>query len=61
VPIKIAHPFSNLRCLGCHGASQKFLNSDGHPKEVIPDLVTGKTSCLDCHGPVHAEQKRAAR
>jgi cytochrome c nitrite reductase small subunit len=59
VPIKIAHPFSNLRCLRCHGESQKFLNSDGHPKEVIPDLVAGKASCLDCHGPAHAVQKTA--
>jgi cytochrome c nitrite reductase small subunit len=61
MPIKIAHPFSNLRCLGCHSASQKFLNSDGHPKEMIPDLVAGKTSCLDCHGPAHPDQKQASR
>jgi len=61
VPIKIAHPFPNLRCLGCHSASQKFLNSDGHPKEMIPDLVAGKSSCLDCHGPAHPDQKQAAR
>ena len=61
VPIKIAHPFSNLRCLRCHGESQKFLNSDGHPKDAIPDIIANKTSCLDCHGPVHPDQKQAAR
>ena len=61
VPIKIAHPFPNLRCLECHAGSQKFLKSEGHPKEVIPDLVAGKMSCLDCHGPAHDVQKAAAR
>ena len=61
VPIKIAHPFPNLRCLECHGASQKFLNSEGHFKEIIPELVAGKVSCLDCHGPAHPDQKQATR
>ena len=61
VPIKIAQPYSNLRCLQCHGSAQKFLASEGHPKEVIPDLVAGKVSCLDCHGPAHPDQKQAAR
>ena len=61
VPIKIAHPYSNLRCLGCHGESQKFLTSDGHPKEEMSTLTTDKVSCLDCHGPAHPAQKQAAR
>lgn len=60
LPIKIASPYPNVRCLGCHGASQKFLNTNGHPKEELPNLMAGKTSCLDCHGPAHPEQKRAA-
>jgi nitrate/TMAO reductase-like tetraheme cytochrome c subunit len=60
LPIKIASPYSNFRCLGCHGASQKFLNSQGHPKEEIPNLMAGTTSCLDCHGPAHPEQTKAA-
>ncbi len=61
LPIKIAQPYSNVRCLGCHGASQKFLTSPGHPKEEIPILMTDKTSCLDCHGPAHPAQTKAAR
>ncbi len=61
VPIKIAQPFPNLRCLHCHAVSQKFLNSDGHPKEVMPDLVANKTSCLDCHGPAHPDQAQEKR
>jgi nitrate/TMAO reductase-like tetraheme cytochrome c subunit len=61
LPIKIAHPYPNVRCLGCHGESQKFLNSDGHPKEELSTLTTNKVSCLDCHGPAHPEQKQAAQ
>jgi cytochrome c nitrite reductase small subunit len=60
LPIKIAQPYPNVRCLGCHAESQKFINSQGHPKEEIPNLMAGKTSCLDCHGPAHPEQKKAA-
>ncbi len=60
LPIKIAHPYSNVRCLSCHGESQKFLTSAGHPKEELPGLVADKTSCLDCHGPAHPAQKQAA-
>ncbi len=59
-PIKIAHPYPNTRCLGCHGGAPKFVNSEGHPKEEMPALLEGKTSCLDCHGPAHPEQKQAA-
>jgi nitrate/TMAO reductase-like tetraheme cytochrome c subunit len=61
LPLKIAQPYANARCLGCHGASQKFLVSEGHPKEGMPDLMNGRTSCLDCHGPAHPAQKTAER
>lgn len=53
VPIKIAHPYSNLRCLACHGESQKFLTAESHSGGVVPQLVSGALSCLDCHGPAH--------
>jgi cytochrome c nitrite reductase small subunit len=53
LPLKISQPYSNLRCLACHGASQKFLKSEGHPKEDMPKLVSGENSCLECHGPAH--------
>src|SRR5215470_11538275 len=51
IPIKIASPFPNVRCLQCHAGSQKFLNSAGHPKEEMHNLMDGNVSCLDCHGP----------
>jgi nitrate/TMAO reductase-like tetraheme cytochrome c subunit len=60
LPIKIASPYPNVRCLGCHGASQKFLGSAGHPREEIPKLMSGQASCLDCHGPAHPAQLKAA-
>jgi cytochrome c nitrite reductase small subunit len=57
-PIKIARPFPNWRCLNCHGSSQKFLDPEKHPKEDLADMMSGKTSCLECHGPAHAPQTK---
>lgn len=60
-PIKIARPYSNLRCLSCHGGSQKYLAA--HEAEELPKLAAGQDSCLDCHGPAHTagETKEARR
>jgi cytochrome c nitrite reductase small subunit len=60
VPIKIAQPYPNFRCLGCHGESQRFLNSETK-KGIMPELMSGQTSCLTCHGPAHPGQKKEAR
>jgi nitrate/TMAO reductase-like tetraheme cytochrome c subunit len=60
LPIQIASPYPNVRCLGCHGAAQKFLTSPAHPKEDQDALMSGKTSCLDCHAPAHPERKTSA-
>jgi nitrate/TMAO reductase-like tetraheme cytochrome c subunit len=59
-PIHIARHYSNLRCLNCHGGSQKFLDPEKHPKEDLADMISGKTSCLDCHGPAHPKVERQA-
>jgi len=62
MPIRINNPYSNLRCLNCHGTSQKFLDPAKHPKEDLPAMFSGKTSCIDCHGPAHpAPETRASR
>ncbi|MFY9549560.1 MAG: NapC/NirT family cytochrome c [Thermoanaerobaculia bacterium] len=59
-PIRIAHPYSNLRCLSCHGNAQNFLAK--HEKDEIPKLLAGQDSCLDCHGPAHkAEETKASK
>jgi nitrate/TMAO reductase-like tetraheme cytochrome c subunit len=52
-PLKINRPYPNQRCLACHGESQKFLRSEGHPAEDMAKLVSGENSCIDCHGPAH--------
>ena len=57
VPIKIAHPYSNIRCLTFHGGSQKFMKSDGHPAEIQPQLMSGQESCLTCHAPAHTPKE----
>jgi nitrate/TMAO reductase-like tetraheme cytochrome c subunit len=56
-PLKIHRPYSNLRCLTCHGESQKFLKSEGHPAEVRPQLVSGEVPCLTCHAPAHTPRQ----
>jgi cytochrome c nitrite reductase small subunit len=56
-PLKIRRPYSNVRCLGCHAESQKFLKSAGHPADTRPQLFSGEVSCLTCHGPAHTPQE----
>jgi len=57
-PIKIRKPYSNVRCLSCHGGAQNFLAK--HEKEQVDNLLSGKDSCLDCHGPAHKPEEAAA-
>ena len=52
-PVKIHSPYLNVRCLTCHGESQKFLKSAGHPVDARPQLFSDEVSCLDCHAPAH--------
>lgn len=58
-PIKIAHPYSNLRCLSCHAGAQNFLAK--HEPDEIPKMMSNQDSCIDCHGPAHKveETKKA--
>lgn len=42
-PIKIRQPYSNVRCLSCHGGAQNFLAK--HEKEQISSLLSNKDSC----------------
>jgi hypothetical protein len=61
LPLKINEPYSNLRCLQCHGDSQNFLKSPGHPADVQPQLVSGEMPCLTCHAPAHTPAAQAMR
>jgi nitrate/TMAO reductase-like tetraheme cytochrome c subunit len=57
-PIKIKSPYSNLRCLSCHGGAANFVAK--HEKEMIPNLMADKDKCLDCHGPAHTPEEAGA-
>jgi cytochrome c nitrite reductase small subunit len=64
IPLHIAKPYSNVRCLTCHRESQKFLKSAGHPAEVRPALLSGEIPCVSCDAPAHTPEspgKQAAR
>ena len=57
-PLKTRVPYSNTRCLSCHGGAQNFLAK--HEKDSLPNLLSGKDSCLDCHGPAHPTETTQA-
>ena len=56
-PIKIRRPYPNVRCFGCHFGAANFVGK--HDKDEISNLVSGKDSCLDCHGPAHHAEETA--
>jgi nitrate/TMAO reductase-like tetraheme cytochrome c subunit len=58
LPLAIARPYPNTRCLYCHGRAQKFLVSSGHPEKQRPRLLGGSIPCLDCHQPAHPRANR---
>jgi cytochrome c nitrite reductase small subunit len=57
LPLKIAHPYANGRCLGCHAGAQKFETSAGHTPDVLPQLKSGEMACLTCHEPAHTPKE----
>ena len=57
-PLKTRVPYSNTRCLSCHGGAENFLSK--HEKDSLPNLMSGKDSCLDCHGPAHPPETTQA-
>ena len=60
-PIKIAKPYSNPRCLSCHGGAANFVaKHDEMDKELMPKLMSNENSCLECHGPAHKPEEGEA-
>jgi nitrate/TMAO reductase-like tetraheme cytochrome c subunit len=55
IPIRLRKPYVNSDCLKCHERTPKFIHSAWHA-ELLPQLRSGEFSCMDCHGPAHAEQ-----
>jgi nitrate/TMAO reductase-like tetraheme cytochrome c subunit len=60
LPLTIARPYPNVRCLGCHAGALKFVKSRAHPKMLMDVLMDGSTSCLVCHKPAHPREKKVA-
>ena len=59
LPLKIRSPYLNLRCLTCHGESQKFLKSAGHPADARPQLFSGTCPASTAtRPPIPQEAKR---
>jgi nitrate/TMAO reductase-like tetraheme cytochrome c subunit len=58
LPLKIRNPYPNVRCLSCHGGAANFVAK--HEQDQIANLLSGKDSCLDCHGPAHAPETKQA-
>lgn len=50
--LELYSPYSNRECLHCHEAARSFEELPDH-RDVRQELVSGKTSCLECHDLVH--------
>ncbi|MCL2013313.1 MAG: hypothetical protein FWG75_11070 [Cystobacterineae bacterium] len=53
-PIVFRGYYDNNNCLKCHGETEKYLLVPSHHAIAEP-LATSQTSCLNCHGPAHAD------
>lgn len=53
-PAKIAlyQPYQNRECLNCHAQARSFLEGGLHA-DVMPELLSNKTSCKECHEQFH--------
>ncbi|HEV8131245.1 MAG TPA: NapC/NirT family cytochrome c [Acidobacteriota bacterium] len=59
IPIKHRGPYNFENCLHCHGQAKIFLEK--HDADVRKQLESKAVTCLDCHAPVHPEQKSAGK
>ncbi|MBF0313697.1 MAG: NapC/NirT family cytochrome c [Oligoflexia bacterium] len=54
---KLYQPYNTNNCLYCHESSKRFRISKSHNKETspLPDIISGKKSCLTngCHDVAH--------
>lgn len=55
LPIKMPEPFENGLCLKCHEGAKRFMAQSAHldGNKVAEELRSGKTECIQCHGPAH--------
>lgn len=50
--IKLYEAFQNRECLHCHDGARSFETQSDH-QDIRGELASNKTSCLECHSPVH--------
>ena len=50
--IKLYEPFLNRECLRCHDGARNY-EALTQPSELLADLKSGETSCLECHDSMH--------
>jgi len=50
--IELYQPYQNRECLHCHGGARSYEGNETHA-EVRQDILSGKTSCLECHDTIH--------
>jgi nitrate/TMAO reductase-like tetraheme cytochrome c subunit len=50
--LELYTPYKNRECLGCHGGSRTFEESEMHA-DIRAELTAEEMSCLECHEFVH--------
>jgi len=50
MPIRMREPYRNTDCLKCHSGAVKW---SGSHADCRREVLSGKTSCLECHGDTH--------
>lgn len=51
--LSLYEPYANRECLGCHSGARSFEEQAIHAA-IRPALAQNETSCLQCHGGMHA-------
>lgn len=55
MPLKARKPYKNTNCLHCHEEAKNF--EETH-EDDLKDLISDKTSCLECHDVVHVKPEK---
>ena len=50
--IELYTPYQNRECLHCHAGARSFEENPMH-SDMLAELTSGETSCLDCHTEMH--------
>jgi cytochrome c nitrite reductase small subunit len=56
--LRLYKPFKNQNCLKCHAEQPVYLDNIIHEMSA-EEILSGETSCLECHESIHPEQPGA--